>query len=99
MFIWDKSTARLLHSLKAQEQGSDLTGIAWNHASRTHLMFASAAHDGTVKVWTAPWSGIERHNSRRDWSDKNAAHTRNGVVIVESPRPVKMASPTPTIIS
>lgn len=62
--IWDRETAKLLHSLRAQDQGSDLTGIAWNHASVNQLMFASAAHDGTVRIWTAPWDGVERRPSR-----------------------------------
>lgn len=52
--IWDCESARLLHSLRAQDRGSDLTCVAWNHASTSSLMFASASHDGTVRIWTAP---------------------------------------------
>ncbi|KAF8317735.1 WD40 repeat-like protein [Clavulina sp. PMI_390] len=56
VFIWDMASAELLHSLRAYDQGSSLTGVAWNNASEGQLMFASAAHDGTVKIWTAPWA-------------------------------------------
>ena len=59
--MWDRETGKLLHTLRAQDQGSDLTGIAWNHAGVGQLMFASAAHDGTVRIWTAPWSGGVEH--------------------------------------
>jgi WD repeat-containing protein 26 len=62
--LWDRETGRLLHSLRAQDQGSDVTGIAWNHAGAGQLMFASAAHDGTVRIWTAPWSGIEYSSTK-----------------------------------
>lgn len=51
--IWDRETGIVLHSMRAQDQGADLTGIAWNHAAGS-LMFASAAHDGSVRIWTAP---------------------------------------------
>lgn len=101
VFIWDKSTARLLHSLKAQDQGSDLTGIAWNHASRSHLMFASAAHDGTVKVWTAPWTGMEGSKDHKHRERVNAEHSRTaggGIIIVKSPRPIKVTSPKPSMM-
>ena len=53
MFLWDRDTARLLHSFPAAEPGSNLTGIAWNYASRS-LMFASASDDGTVRIWAEP---------------------------------------------
>jgi WD repeat-containing protein 26 len=52
--IWDRETGIVLHSMRAHwDQGADLTGIAWNHAAGS-LMFASAAHDGSVRIWTAP---------------------------------------------
>ena len=60
-------------------------------------MFASAAHDGTVKVWTAPWSGIE---GRREHRDRSVAETpRGGIIAVESPRPMKVVPPTPSVIA
>ncbi|KAG8941116.1 hypothetical protein FRC03_004846 [Tulasnella sp. 419] len=56
--IWDRESGLLLHSLQASqtigEESGDLTGIAWNHAFSGYFMFASANHDGTVRVWTAP---------------------------------------------
>lgn len=57
--IWDRETGALLHSLRAQDgdQPSDLTGIAWNHAS-PGIMFASSSHDGTVQVWTGPLPSV-----------------------------------------
>jgi len=55
--IWDRATGLLLHSLQGAnivESGSeDLTCIAWNHSSQGQFMFASATHDGTIRIWTA----------------------------------------------
>jgi hypothetical protein len=60
-------------------------------------MFASAALDGTVKVWTAPWSGIE---GRREHREKSVTETpRGGIIVVESPRPMKVVAPAPSIIT
>ncbi|KAF8317733.1 hypothetical protein DL93DRAFT_2095693 [Clavulina sp. PMI_390] len=59
VFIWDRESARFLHSLQVHDQSSDITKIAWNHASESQLMFASATCDGKVKVWTAPLVGSE----------------------------------------
>jgi len=55
--IWDRETGLLLHSLQGAnivDGGTeDLTGIAWNHRAPGQFMFASATHDGTVRIWTA----------------------------------------------
>ncbi|KAG8755214.1 hypothetical protein FRC11_006186 [Ceratobasidium sp. 423] len=50
IYIWERSSGVLLHSLKAPDQ--ELTNIAWNHKSSSGFMFASAAHDGKVRIWT-----------------------------------------------
>ncbi|KAF8599393.1 hypothetical protein BDV93DRAFT_526171 [Ceratobasidium sp. AG-I] len=50
IYIWESSSGILLHSLKAPDQ--ELTNIAWNHKSPSGFMFASAAHDGMVRIWT-----------------------------------------------
>jgi WD40 repeat protein len=92
--MWDRETGKLLHSLRAQDQGSDLTGIAWNHAGAGQLMLASAAHDGTVRIWTAPWSGVEHMTKPRaphatqaqDSADRN-------VSIRHHPVPVDLVHP------
>ncbi|KDQ13401.1 hypothetical protein BOTBODRAFT_66862 [Botryobasidium botryosum FD-172 SS1] len=52
-FVWDRETGALLHFIRAHAQASDLTSIAWNRASPS-LMFASASHDGAVRIWTTP---------------------------------------------
>ncbi|CAE6500502.1 unnamed protein product [Rhizoctonia solani] len=50
IYIWERSSGVLLHSLKAPDQ--ELTNLAWNHKSPSGHMFASADHDGKVRIWT-----------------------------------------------
>ncbi|KAG1748304.1 quinon protein alcohol dehydrogenase-like superfamily [Suillus paluster] len=50
--IWDRDSAVLLHHVRAQALGGDLTCIAWNHASDNPFMFATGSHDGAVRLWT-----------------------------------------------
>ncbi|KDN36121.1 hypothetical protein RSAG8_11068, partial [Rhizoctonia solani AG-8 WAC10335] len=50
IYIWERSSGVLLHSLKAPDQ--ELTNLAWNHKASSGFMFASAAHDGMVRIWT-----------------------------------------------
>ncbi|TCD66908.1 hypothetical protein EIP91_000747 [Steccherinum ochraceum] len=49
--IWDRESATLLHHVRAQVLGGDLTCIAWNHAQDS-FMFATGSHDGAVRIWT-----------------------------------------------
>ncbi|KAH9941858.1 WD40 repeat-like protein, partial [Epithele typhae] len=51
--IWDRESGTLLHHIRAQTVGGDLTCIAWNHAWET-FMFATGSHDGAVRIWTSP---------------------------------------------
>ena len=44
----------MLHHVRAQALGGDLTCIAWNHAADNPFMFATGCHDGAVRVWTKP---------------------------------------------
>jgi WD repeat-containing protein 26 len=50
--IWDQESGALLHHVRAQANGGDLTCIAWNHASENPFMFATGSHDGAVRIWT-----------------------------------------------
>lgn len=50
--IWDRDSAVLLHHVRAQALGGDLTCIAWNHALDNPFMFATGSHDGAVRLWT-----------------------------------------------
>ncbi|KZT69194.1 WD40 repeat-like protein [Daedalea quercina L-15889] len=51
--IWDRESAALLHHVRAQVLGGDLTCIAWNAAVEP-FMFATGSHDGGVRIWTTP---------------------------------------------
>ncbi|KAI0760480.1 WD40 repeat-like protein [Fomes fomentarius] len=51
--IWDRESATLLHHIRSQTVGGDLTCIAWNHAW-DNFMFATGSHDGGVRIWTSP---------------------------------------------
>ncbi|TBU39880.1 WD40 repeat-like protein [Dichomitus squalens] len=53
--IWDRESGTLLHHIRSQTVGGDLTCIAWNHAWDT-FMFATGSHDGAVRIWTSPAS-------------------------------------------
>ncbi|QRW04770.1 BRCA1 carboxy-terminus (BRCT) domain protein [Ceratobasidium sp. AG-Ba] len=46
IYIWERASGILLHSLKAPDK--ELTCIAWNRKSADGFMFLSAAHDGMV---------------------------------------------------
>ncbi|KAG6888956.1 hypothetical protein C0992_006949 [Termitomyces sp. T32_za158] len=50
--IWDQESAALLHYIRGQYHGGDLTCIAWNHAVEDPFMFATGSHDGAVRIWT-----------------------------------------------
>lgn len=52
--IWDQESGALLHHVRAQALGGDLTCIAWNHAAEDPFMFATGSHDGAVRIWTKP---------------------------------------------
>lgn len=52
--IWDRDSAALLHYIRPQTFGGDLTCVAWNHSTDEPFMFATGSHDGTVRVWTTP---------------------------------------------
>ncbi|KAF5368873.1 hypothetical protein D9758_002838 [Tetrapyrgos nigripes] len=52
--IWDRESGALLHHVRAQAHGGDLTCIAWNHAAENPFMFATGSHDGAVRIWTKP---------------------------------------------
>ena len=49
--IWDRESGALLHHVRAQMVGGDLTCLAWNPAADP-FMFATGSHDGAVRVWT-----------------------------------------------
>ena len=51
--IWDRESGALLHHIRAQALGGDLTCIAWNPAAEP-FMFATGSHDGGVRIWTSP---------------------------------------------
>ncbi|KAF9225897.1 hypothetical protein BS17DRAFT_777834 [Gyrodon lividus] len=50
--IWDRDSAALLHHVRAQDLGGDLTCIAWNQSAENPFMFATGSHDGGVRIWT-----------------------------------------------
>lgn len=63
--IWDRDSAVLLHHVRAQALGGDLTCIAWNHASDNPFMFATGSHYGGVRLWTTANNYRPHESSRR----------------------------------
>ncbi|KAF8334044.1 uncharacterized protein EI90DRAFT_3121408 [Cantharellus anzutake] len=53
IYIWDRQTGQLLHTLHTSEDGLQLNCMAWNQAGENQLMLAAGARDGTVRIWTA----------------------------------------------
>ncbi|KAG1736997.1 WD40-repeat-containing domain protein [Suillus lakei] len=53
--IWERDTAILLHYIRPQVFGGDLTCVAWNHSTDDPLMLATGSHDGTVHIWKTPF--------------------------------------------
>ena len=49
--IWDRESGALLHHIRAQVVGGDLTCVAWNPMADP-FMFATGSHDGAVCIWT-----------------------------------------------
>jgi len=52
IYIWDQESGALLHVIRGQSHGADITCIAWNPIAEDPYMFAAGSHDGTVRVWT-----------------------------------------------
>jgi WD40 repeat protein len=52
IYIWDQESGTLLHVIRGQAFGADITCIAWNRVVEDPYMFAAGSHDGTVRVWT-----------------------------------------------
>jgi hypothetical protein len=51
--IWDRESGALLHHVREQVVGGDLTCLAWN-TTADRFMFATGSHDGAVRIWTSP---------------------------------------------
>jgi WD40 repeat protein len=60
--IWDRVSAVLLHHIRAQEVGGDLTCIAWNPAAEDPFMFGTGSHDGAVRIWSSPSRAQDKNN-------------------------------------
>ncbi|KAG2067007.1 WD40 repeat-like protein [Suillus decipiens] len=56
--IWERDTANLLHYIRPQMFGGDLTCVACNHYTDDPFTLATGSHDGTVHIWKTPmWDG------------------------------------------
>lgn len=53
--VWDRESGSLLHHIRSQALGGDLTCIAWNPVADPFI-FATGSHDGGVRIWTHPKS-------------------------------------------
>ncbi|KAJ8473563.1 hypothetical protein ONZ51_g7787 [Trametes cubensis] len=78
--IWDRESGTLLHHIRAQTVGGDLTCIAWNHAWDT-FMFATGSHDGGVRIWTTPahFSGSIDSSAVSSRAPTNPANTPRSI--------------------
>lgn len=75
----------LLHHVRAQALGGDLTCIAWNHALDNPFMFATGSHDGAVRLWT----------TANDHRPSESIHRLFPVTAQSTPHSVTPRSPSP----
>jgi hypothetical protein len=67
-----------LHTLKTRNMiGSDLTSIAWNHASERYML-ATASHDGCVRVWMSSPSENEPTRDKAQEQEVTPSDTFHG---------------------
>ncbi|KAF8069027.1 hypothetical protein FPV67DRAFT_1607451 [Lyophyllum atratum] len=69
--IWDQESGALLHHVRGQVHGGDLTCIAWNHAAENPFMFATGSHDGAVRIWTKRPDELEDQDRNSDHSQED----------------------------
>ena len=79
--IWDQESGALLHHVRVQANGGDLTCIAWNHAFEDPFMFATGSHDGAVRIWT---------KRTEDSDDELADHDISGADILRTNSPFEL---------
>lgn len=75
--IWDQESGALLHHVRAQDLGGDLTCIAWNHAEDNPFMFATGSHDGALRIWTKIERRLQAHSSPAVLDDPLPFFTRS----------------------
>ncbi|KAF8823450.1 uncharacterized protein C8R40DRAFT_1178712 [Lentinula edodes] len=75
--IWDQESGALLHHVRAQDLGGDLTCIAWNHAEDNPFMFATGSHDGALRIWTKIERQLQAHSSPAGPDDQLPFFTRS----------------------
>jgi hypothetical protein len=75
----------LLHHVRAQALGGDLTCIAWNHASDNPFMFATGSHEGAVRLWT----------TANDYRSYEPSHRLFAMTAQSTPHSVTPRSPSP----
>ncbi|KAJ3806883.1 hypothetical protein F5876DRAFT_90859 [Lentinula aff. lateritia] len=75
--IWDQESGALLHHVRAQDLGGDLTCIAWNHAEDNPFMFATGSHDGALRIWTKFERRLQAHSSPAGPDDQLPFFTRS----------------------
>ncbi|KAJ3866493.1 hypothetical protein EV359DRAFT_71777 [Lentinula novae-zelandiae] len=75
--IWDQESGALLHHVRAQDLGGDLTCIAWNHAEDNPFMFATGSHDGALRIWTKIERRLQAHSSPAGLDDPLPFFTRS----------------------
>ncbi|KAL0959814.1 hypothetical protein HGRIS_011496 [Hohenbuehelia grisea] len=83
--IWDQESGALLHHVRAQVLGGDLTCIAWNHAAEAPFMFATGSHDGAVRVWSQP-----RHHDGDDIDDNDDDRLPAGPALLRTSSPFEL---------
>ncbi|KAG2337636.1 WD40 repeat-like protein [Suillus weaverae] len=87
--IWERDTAILLHYIRPQMFGGDLTCVAWNHSADDPFMLATGSHDGTVHIWRTPmWDGSSDDGSYLE-------HAGMSVVDQHTSSPILRPPPVP----
>ncbi len=83
--IWDTESGALLHHVRAQALGGDLTCIAWNPAAEDPFMFATGSHDGAVRIWTRPTESTDTGDEAVSSVLENGGHSASYTPRTASP--------------
>lgn len=92
----------MLHHIRAQDVGGDLTCIAWNGHAEDPFMFGTGSHDGAVRIWSSLAQVDERKPAR--WSSPKQSPKQgdgdSGLLMrKEEKKPEPSTTPLPLVTS
>jgi len=93
LHIWDRVTAVLLHHIRAQDVGGDLTCVAWSPAADNPVMFATGSQIGEVRIWNSDTTRVEATKETDEPEPMTPSPTVEAARETDEPEPM---TPSPT---